>query len=395
MSLSKNEFEVLAALCQNAAIPSANDLDRMTGLAPAEVDRAWDGLIEKGFIADSRITPAGIEALEPFRVKNAVIQAAGTCSRFSPLSYDIPKGLLLVHGERMIERMIRQLHEAGVYDITMIIGHQKEQYIYLGAKYGVKFVENPHYAVTNTTRSLWCAREYLSRTYLLLSDTYFIDNPFKRYVWEGFYATVPVQGHTKEYIFVPDEDGFVMDMIPGGSEGEQMGGFACFDETIVSQLVPVLDAAQEDRENWKCYWETMWYNNFDKVHIRTKCLPIRFLEFDSMDDLKAYDPDYLSHVVSPSLDFICAVLHCSRDELHDCYMLTKDLTNQSCHFAVGEREYVFRKPVRLDGQGRDFENEARVEAVAQRLGLDHTYIHEDPTTGWKVSRFIPNARTAQ
>ena len=50
-----------------------------------------------------------------------MIIAAGFGSRFVPLTFETPKGLLEVFGERMIERQIRQLHEAGVYDITIAV----------------------------------------------------------------------------------------------------------------------------------------------------------------------------------------------------------------------------------------------------------------------------------
>ena len=54
------------------------------------------------------------------KVDNAIILAAGMSSRFVPLSYEIPKGLLVVKGERLIERQIRQLKEAGIDDITVV-----------------------------------------------------------------------------------------------------------------------------------------------------------------------------------------------------------------------------------------------------------------------------------
>ena len=393
MTLPRNAFEVLAVFAESAAIPSDNAIDAMTGLSPYEVDEALDFLDAQGYLVDRRITLAGIEALEPYRVKNAIIQAAGTCTRFAPVSYDVPKGLLPVHGEPMVERMIRQLHEAGVFDVTMIVGHKKEMYTYLGSKYGVRLIENPDYAITNTCRSLWCAREQLGRTYILYSDTYFLDNPFKRYVWEGFYATSLVKGPTDEWIFVPGEDGYVRDMVRGGDSGESMGGFSVLDETIVSQLLPLLEDAQKDKEAQKLFWEMIWYYNFDKVHIRTKRTDDNFLKFDAMDILKAYDPHYLDSIQSPSLDFICSQLRCSRDEIHDCHLLTKGLTNYTCHFAVGEREYVFRMPAGLDGREVDYANEQAVEAVAKRLGIDKTFVAEDPLTGRKLSRFIADART--
>lgn len=49
------------------------------------------------------------DALRPYHVDNAIILAAGMCSRFKPLSDTKPKAFLKVKGEILIERMIRQL----------------------------------------------------------------------------------------------------------------------------------------------------------------------------------------------------------------------------------------------------------------------------------------------
>ena len=39
----------------------------------------------------------------------------------------IPKGLLNVKGDILIEREIRQLQEAGINDITIVVGYMKEK----------------------------------------------------------------------------------------------------------------------------------------------------------------------------------------------------------------------------------------------------------------------------
>ena len=46
------------------------------------------------------------DALRPYHVDNAIILAAGMCSRFKPLSDTKPKAFLKVKGEILIERMI-------------------------------------------------------------------------------------------------------------------------------------------------------------------------------------------------------------------------------------------------------------------------------------------------
>ena len=49
-----------------------------------------------------------------YKVDNAIIMAAGTSSRFVPLSYERPKALIEVQRDILIERQIRQLREAGI-----------------------------------------------------------------------------------------------------------------------------------------------------------------------------------------------------------------------------------------------------------------------------------------
>ena len=80
---------------------------------------------------------------------NAVIMAAGTSTRFAPLSYEKPKGLLEVKGEILIERQIRQLQEAGIKDIIVVTGYKNSQFEYLAEKFGVRTIFNEDYNIYN------------------------------------------------------------------------------------------------------------------------------------------------------------------------------------------------------------------------------------------------------
>ncbi len=80
-----------------------------------------------------------------YKVDNAIIMAAGTSSRFAPLSYEMPKALIEVKGEILIERQIRQLQQAGIRQIIVVVGYKKEQFEYLNNKFGVVIVENEEY----------------------------------------------------------------------------------------------------------------------------------------------------------------------------------------------------------------------------------------------------------
>ena len=105
-------------------------------------------------------------------VRRAVILAAGKGTRLEPLTLDIPKCLVEVGGEPLIERALRALASQGVAEAVIVIGYRGEDVRdRLGSSAsGVKlrYVEAPDYEATNNIRSLWDAREYLDRDILLL-----------------------------------------------------------------------------------------------------------------------------------------------------------------------------------------------------------------------------------
>lgn len=135
--------------------------------------RIEDMLVDSGMLLDKKVTEKGLKALEPYKVDNAVILAAGAATRFIPLSLEQPKGLFEVKGEKLIERKIKQLHEAGIKDITVVLGYKKEMFFYLSDKYNVNLVINDNYQSKNNIESLYKAKLDLKNTYVCSCDDYF------------------------------------------------------------------------------------------------------------------------------------------------------------------------------------------------------------------------------
>ena len=110
--ISHIQFRVLSSLATKPAA-TQRDIVANAGISLGSVNKAVRTLTEAGLVAsDLSITDAGREALEPFRVRGAIILAAGIGRRFAPLSFERPKALFRVRGEVLIERLIRQLREA-------------------------------------------------------------------------------------------------------------------------------------------------------------------------------------------------------------------------------------------------------------------------------------------
>ena len=119
---------------------------------------------------------------------NAIILAAGTSSRFVPLSSEFPKGLLDVRGEILIERQIRQLKEAGIEDITVVLGYKADQFDYLAKEFGVSLVYNEDYARYNNSSSIFRVLDRLRDTFICCSDHYYVNNVFLDRDDDSFYA---------------------------------------------------------------------------------------------------------------------------------------------------------------------------------------------------------------
>ena len=392
MEFSRNNFEVLNHLRKQPG-SSQRDISAATGLSLGSVNKAVKHLSGEGLIDAGEITPQGYELLHPYKVDNAIILAAGLSSRFVPISYEKPKGLLRVRGEILVERQIEQLRTAGISDITVVVGYKKEYFFYLESKYGVKIVVNDEFASRNNHASLMRVRHQLGNSFICCSDDYFTENPFEPYVYKAYYAAQWADGSTKEWCMKTGSQGRIISVTVGGSNSWYMMGHVYFDRAFSKRFVEILEQEYDRPETADKLWEELYIEHIDELDMTLKQYPAGVInEFDSLDELRDFDPHFIQNVDSEIFDNIVEVLGCDRNEIRDVYPLKQGLTNLSCHFAIDSGEYVYRHP----GVGTelliDRKGEVAAQKVAKEIGLDGTYIFEDPKRGWKISRFIPNCR---
>ena len=237
------------------------------------------------------------EALAPYKVDNAVIMAAGLSSRFAPLSDTTPKPLLRVKGEIMIERQIRQLQEAGISEIYLVVGYKKEMFSYLSDKYGVHLLENPDFAVRNNNSSIYAARHILGNSYICSSDNYFMENVFEPYVYRSYYAASYAKGTTGEYCLTTDINGLITDVSVGGADSWYMLGHVLFDRAFSSSFLHILEQEYDRPETLNRMWENIYMEHLDELTLYIKKYRNNVIrEFDTVQELAAFDPDYLSYV---------------------------------------------------------------------------------------------------
>lgn len=392
MALTQNQFAIVNALFEEPGL-SQRQIAERTGLGLATVNAAVRECREAALVEDGRLTAHGMAALRPYAVDNAVIMAAGLSSRFAPISYERPKGLLKVRGEVLVERQIRQLHEAGITDIVVVVGYKKEAFYYLEDEFGVKVVINPHFADRNNNESLYLVRELLGNTYVCSSDDYFVENPFERHVWGAYYAAEWSEGDTQEWCLSLGARDRITGVTVGGSHAWYMVGHAYFDRAFSRRFAQILENEHDRPETADKLWEQLYVDHIDELDMRVRRYdPPIIHEFDSLDELRDFDPLFLENVDSEIFDNIVAVLGCDISEIHDVYPLKQGLTNLSCHFATRDGEWVYRHP----GVGTELLVDRTAEQAAletaRSLGIDRTFVFENPRKGWKISRFVRGAR---
>jgi choline kinase len=105
-------------------------------------------------------------------MNTAVILAAGMGTRLREAHADMPKGFLELGGKPIIETSIMRLEQAGINDIVIVTGYAAEYYHKLALRYEglVRVVHNPEYADSGSMYSLFCTRDVIDESFLLLES---------------------------------------------------------------------------------------------------------------------------------------------------------------------------------------------------------------------------------
>jgi len=279
-----------------------------------------------------------------YQVDNAIIMAAGTASRFAPLSYERPKALIEVKGEVLIERQIRQLQEAGIPQIIIVVGYMKEQFLYLQEKFGVIIVENNDYLTRNNNASIYVVKDYLRNSYICSSDNYFSENPFETEVEDAYYAAVYADGHTNEWCMTEDAAGYIDSVTVGGSNAWFMLGHTFWNEEFSRNFLAILEAVYDLPETGNLLWESIYMAHLDKLKMKMRKYPADVIfEFDTLDELRVFDPTYISDTRSYILKAAAKALACEESQITDV-LSYKDGDNSAAgvRFTVNGQAYEYQ-----------------------------------------------------
>ncbi len=390
----KIEFAILRLLCESSQNIGNNvTIDILSELLDINLNKIREAVYElqrKKYIDPNfNMTEEGKKWIRNFEVKNAIILAAGMSTRFVPFSIERPKGLTVVKGEVLIERQIRQLKEAGVDEIVLVLGHMMEKFLYLIEKYNVKVVINNEYRYKNTHSSLYVSRDYLVNTYVCCADNFFPNNIFHKYEYHSIYSTEYMPGIWRgERGVITNEEGLIVNTQRPAVNQWVMNGYAYFNREFSAKFKKILEEIYDAPGTNELYWEQVYAEHVEELPLYAKRYSnSEILEFDTIPDLEAFDPDYIKYNDLNLIHNICSVLNCSNADIHNIVPLPKGYTNKSFTFECRDKKYVYREPGRDTEEFIDRKTEKRASEIAKNLGINGSYIYESDR-GWMISQYV-------
>ena len=339
--MNKIQFDVLRLALEYGTV-SVEEISGELFRTPDQINLAVKALTSAGYLENNRVTAKGEQLLNEHKVDNAVILAAGMSTRFVPLNYDLPKGLLVVKGETLIERQIRQLNEKGITEIIIVVGHMKEKFEFLTKKYNVILVEATDYKQRNNHASVYAARKYLKNTIITSSDLYFEQNVFQTYAYDSYYCTIFVPGKTAERGIKTDDDDKIIQTFYGDRCYDIWVtlGHAFFSKEFSRNMIKLIEEKYLPPEFAGLFWADIQDRHIDKLYMYAKRCPEDVIyEFDSLEELREFDEKYLFDSGSTVLKQICKRLGVEEGDLVG-FESMKDLKNSTFKFRCRGDVYI-------------------------------------------------------
>ena len=293
-TLTRKQFDILSILAEEKGTLSQRQLGEKSGHSLGTVNRVMQELTELQYVTEGEITGAGISALEPYRAKRAIFIAAGFGSRLVPITFNTPKPLVRVHGQRIIDGLIDACLDAGINEIYIVRGYLAEQFDQLLYKYPmIKFLENPVYNEANNISSAMVARYMLSNAYVFEADL-LISNPkiITKYHYTSDFLAIK-KDRTDDWCFIV-KYGVIVEEKVGGLDCWQMVGISYWNEEDGHKLSDDIKMTYEQPGGKERYWEQVplvFCKKHYKVEVR-ECRENDIIEIDTFRELKAIDKTY-------------------------------------------------------------------------------------------------------
>ena len=385
--MNVQELDIMNAIRKNPKV-NQREIANQSGYSLGFVNRVVKELQEEKWLSPTgELSKKAKTFIKENQPQRAIILAAGFGMRMVPINTEIPKGLMEVKGEVLIERMIRHLHEVGITDIQVVVGFMKERYEYLIDEFQVKLVVNSEYQVKNNLHSLSKVKSSLDKTYIIPCDIWSEENPFSDFEPYSWYMVTNEQS-IESTVRVNRKRELVM--IDETEEGNQMIGLSYVmgeEATLIQEkLQEFSKKSSYDHEFWEC---TLQDKN--KWIIPSKVVNSKHLiEINTYEQLREIDGNS-ANLQTDAISIIQDCFNVEVDEIKNITVLKKGMTNRSFLFECQNQKYIMRIP----GEGTDHlinrKEEADVYQALENRQICDDVLYMNPDNGYKITAYLEDA----
>lgn len=374
--MNKRDRDVLLAL-SGCKYSNQRELATLCGCSLGAINGALKNLLEEGFIDNEmRLTQKSRDLLKNSSPKRAILLAAGSGIKLSLFSAEKPKALLDVQGEVLIERLIRQLNQIGVYEMHIVVGFAKERFEYLIDKFNVDLIVNTDYSVKNNLHSLYLAEKYLENSYIVPCDLWCRINPFNKNELYSWYMVSDAQS---------DEDSVRVnrkqELVLSHEGANDMLGISYLDKNDAKTVRERLYVMNNDRRYKGAFWEETLYEK-DRLITGARVVDKNdVIEINSIYDLQELDAPRMI-----PLDEISTVFDVKKDEITDITILKKGMTNHSFLFTCKGERYILKLPNKKTDI--EFNSEFSVYKAVKNKNIADDVVYINCKTGLKISKYM-------
>ncbi|MBI4154449.1 NTP transferase domain-containing protein [Candidatus Woesearchaeota archaeon] len=146
--------------------------ERVTLTLEADLLKKVDGKVDNHRIKNRShaIELLLMKALQEKPLKKALILAGGKGTRLKPITDEIPKPMILLHGKPILQHTLDLLRKYGVDDVYISVGYKGDvikEYFGNGSRFGIKITYIEEKEPLGTAGPLALARPYLTETFVM------------------------------------------------------------------------------------------------------------------------------------------------------------------------------------------------------------------------------------
>jgi CTP:phosphocholine cytidylyltransferase-like protein len=232
------------------------------------------------------------------KIKRAIIMAAGKGERLLPLTRTTPKPLISVNGVRIIDSVINGLHNNGIKEIYVVVGHLKERFYEWANQYpNITIIENPYYETCNNISSLYVARQHLSDCIILDGDQIIYNaDVLSPYFSRSGYNAVWCEEQTDEWLMDVNNGVVTSCSRTGGKKGWQLYSISRWTDEDGKKLKKHLEYEFESG-NRQIYWDDVaMFCHFNDYSLSiNEMQKTDVIEIDNLEELISIDSNYIKY----------------------------------------------------------------------------------------------------